>query len=51
MLLGHGMKIRVREIFDLMGLALRLQYMFLMIDMQQRWKTSIEMNNSGVRWE
>ena len=32
MLLGHGMKIRVREIFDLMGLALRLQYMFLMID-------------------
>ena len=35
---GHGTKIRVREIFDLMGLALRLQYMSLMIDVQQRWK-------------
>ena len=34
-----------------MGLVLRLQYMCLMIDMQQRWKTSIEMNNGDVRWE
>ncbi len=49
MLFGNGTK--VREKFDLMRLASRLQYMCLMIDMQQRWKTSIEMNNGYVRWE
>ena len=49
MLFGNGTKVRKK--FDLMGFVLRLQYMYLMIDMQQRWKTSIEMNNGGVRWE